>query len=171
MKLLKLSVIALTSICSTVALGAGPPKLTDLGPQPFQIVLSATWAEDAWYDAESDTFVIDEEKTALLQYVACRSRHTPGTSDNTNFELSIDIIDGSMPSVVVLAGDMHPLEYLGPAPIFFEGSSDQISACLGKNCESMGDGKYVSLTLNADRGRCPDCSEESVDCLVTGFIY
>lgn len=118
MKLLKLSVIALTSICATVASGAGPPKLTDLGPQPSQIVLSATWEVDQRYGADSDTFVIDEDKTALLQYVACRARHTPSTSTNTNFELSIDIIDGSLPSVVVLAGDMQPLEYLGAGPFF-----------------------------------------------------
>lgn len=73
-KLLKLSVIVLTSICSTVALAGGPPKLTDLGPQPFQIVLSAEWSDDngnlSSLTAASDPFVLEEEKTALLHYVA-----------------------------------------------------------------------------------------------------
>ena len=166
-KRLAILAIALPFVSVSVA---GPPKVTDLLPEPFQLVLSATWEASSGYNAVSDTYVIDEEKTARLEYVTCRAQHSMMTSNNVNFKLSVDIVDGAFSEVVILAGDMELLEKNTPGPTSYEGSFDLISACIGKHCNSLGDGKYVSLTLDADRDA-PGDGAQSVDCVISGVIY
>lgn len=155
--------------CLSVS-ASGPVKTGQMLAEPFQVVLSASWEDEGGYAAETDTFVIDENKTAIVQYVSCRARHAPGGSNDATFRLTADIANGTLSNATILAGNMEPLHTSGSGSIDYEASADFVSACIGKHCNSFGDGAYVSLTLYASRDD-SSADAESVDCLVSGTMY
>lgn len=174
MRPFSLAVLVFLFISSTALSANGGPGQKGLDDQPerFQLVLTAMFEDQGGFSAIPDTYVIDANKTAVLEYVTCRAARLPGgdASDNYNFRLIVDIQNGTISEMVILASDMEELEALTPSPVTYESSFDLISACIGKDCNSLGDGDYVSLTLKADRSR-PDADVEYVHCMVSGFIY
>ncbi|MFC1796149.1 hypothetical protein ACFL1V_03535 [Pseudomonadota bacterium] len=164
--------VALITLPFMSVSAGGPPKITEILPQPFQIILSAIWEGGNLNSLTtiSDPFVIEEEKTALLQYVSCRATHANfnGSNDAT-FRLTAEV-EGAFPGeVTILAGEMVPETAFHGGPTY-EASADVISACIGMKCNSLGDDTYMSLKLYAARNSGSD-TPESVDCLISGLIY
>jgi len=141
-----------------------------MSAEPFQIILSASWEDGGGNAADTDTFVIDENKTAMVQYVSCRARHGPGGSNDATFRLTADIANGTLSNATILAGNMEPLHISGSGTVDYESSANLVSACIGKYCNSFGDGAYVSLTLYASRD-IDSADAESVDCFISGKMY
>jgi hypothetical protein len=156
------------------ASAAGPPKVADLLPQHFQITISASWNDllgnQSNLDTASEPFVIEEGKTALLNYVACRAYHAKFSgSTDASFRLAAEV-QGELPGeVTILAGEMEPESAFLGGP-HFESSADVISACIGSKCNSLGDDTYVSLILYANRDSGSGYPEQ-VNCLISGLIY
>lgn len=162
--------IVLIAVPCLSASASGPLKIGYMSAVPFQIVLSASWEDEGGFAADTDTFVIDENKTAIVQYVSCRARHAPGGSNDATFRLTADIANGTLSKATILTGNMEPLHTSGSGPIDYESSANIVSACIGKYCNSFGDGEYVSLTLYASRD-IDSADAESVDCFISGTMY
>ena len=166
-------IILLTLVTLPIAavLAGDIAKLTDLRPQPFQILFTSTWETAGGHVGTTDTFVIDEDKTAVLEYVTCRVRHRPpNPSFRMTFQLTAEVDEGSAAEVTILDGELEDFPSLTPDLAFYQVSSHSIFACIGTMCDSHGDGDYISLSLHAYRD-VPDANAEQMDCLITGYVY
>ena len=170
-KITLLTLAAFLLLGFSITVNAEPPKGSESEAQPFQVVLSVHWENDGGLYTSSNPFTFGVNKTAELQYVACRMRHSYLGSANAQFQLVANIEGGLLPMVTIIAGDMVKLANFTPPSQSFSAFNELVSACVGKKCNSMGDGDYVSLTLSATRSSADTTFDEDMDCLISGVVY
>jgi hypothetical protein len=166
-----ITTFTLVGIYSVSVMAAGPNKGDDSEMQPFQIIMSVLWAASGGFSSSSDPFSFGDNKTAEIQSVACRMRFTPSGASEAKFNLVVDIEGGTLASATVIASDMVRLSTYSPSPVVFDQSNDLVSACVGKQCNSLDDGEYVSLTLHAERSDPSTTAGDELNCLISGVMY
>ena len=148
---------------------AGPPKIENLLPHPLQAFIRADFEESsahAWSE-----FMVEDGKTAVIEYISCRMVHSVSGSDNAFYQLWADLDDGST-SYLMLDSDMSPERYYGQGSgPNSEVSANFVSTCIGARCDSLNGDKFVSLTLRASRNKWgqDEPRDEHIDCVITGY--
>jgi hypothetical protein len=167
--MLKRIVVILSLICIPFisASAAGPPKIEKVLPHPFQAVISAAMINQS-FGAFSDPFMVEDGKTAVIEYISCRINHRGGGSTRAAYQLWVDRDDGS--AALMLDSDMSVENGFTPGPPWpTEVSTNFVSACIGADCDSLSDDKYVSITLRATRNASGgSVTDETLDCVITG---
>lgn len=161
---------AMLGLVVNPASAGGPDKSKEDVSTPFQIIIRVNVEG---FGANSDTFMFEDDSTALIEYVACEYRFASfDPSTKAQLELVTEIYQGpdNVGSATIIAPELRDKPSITPSPIDKLVSSDVVSACIGNSCESLDGVHYKSLILRVTRN-VPNANTEYADCLVKGMIY